>query len=440
LLQAQTIAKALGLENMAIAEYPGVPMTDSPDELRRKVEGILINNIREGLSTAVKESVKEMEPEPKDVIFKGSLEEVNRFFYQELWTDGLPIIPPTIQKTEEFLKFTDRSPDEIIGVLMPENREGTIWNVAVNGVMAGCRPEYMPILIAVVEAIAEPEFRLEDAGSTPGWEPLIILNGPIIKELDFNFGAGVMRVGRQANTSVGRFLRLYMRNIAGLRIAPGTTDKGCIASTFNVVLAENEDAVEEIGWEPFSVDRGFERGENIVTVQSVVGISPPTYSGGNEPVDHMKIIADVIGERMMARWTYLAIHFGGFSPLFVLSPSIAKVIGRGGWSKDEVRKYLYSHAKVSAGFCERLAWSAGLSSFNFCDCVKRGLAPEAYCKSADSERMVPVFPKPECIELVVSGDPDRNQSRGYAQNHVQGAPVSKRINLPANWPRIKKSR
>lgn len=197
-------------------------------------------------------------------------------------------------------------------MLLPENREATVWNIAVNGVMAGCHPECTPILIAVVEAIAEPEFRIQDAGSTPGWEPLIILNGPVIKELNFNYESGVMRVGRQANTSVGRFLRLYMRNVAGLRISPGETDKESSASTFNVVLAENEVAVIRLGWQPFSVDQGFKRGENVITVQSVVFISPPTYSGGDSPLDHLETMGEVIGRRAIAYWAPLGVHFGRF--------------------------------------------------------------------------------------------------------------------------------
>ena len=126
-----------------------------------------------------------------------------------------------MEKVDNFLKFMERQPGEIIGKLLPENREATVWNVAVNGVMAGCRPEYMPILLAAVDAIADPEFRIQDGGATPGWEPLIILNGPIIKQLGFNYETGVMRPGRQANTSIGRFLKLYIMNIAGLRYHPG---------------------------------------------------------------------------------------------------------------------------------------------------------------------------------------------------------------------------
>ena len=96
--------------------------------------------------------------------------------------------------------------------------------------MAGCRPEYMPVLVAAVEAMCDPRFRIEDAGSTPGWEPLVIVSGPIIKELDLHSGQGVMRVGRQANTSIGRFVRLYLRNVCGYRIPPGAGDKGSIGN------------------------------------------------------------------------------------------------------------------------------------------------------------------------------------------------------------------
>jgi hypothetical protein len=298
--------------------------------------------------------------------------------------------------------------------------------------MAGCRPEYMPVLVAAVEAIAEPEFRIQDAGSTPGWEPLIILNGPIIKELDFNCEGGVMRVGRQANTSVGRFLRLYMRNVAGLRIPPGSTDKATIGDTFNVVLAENEDVVAELGWEPFGVSRGFQHGENVVTVQSVAYASSPIASGGDKARDHLDTFVEVIGGAA-APWTHMAVNWGKFYPLLVISPSVARAIARDGLTQEDIKRYLYDNTKVSAKYNERLARQGGMTAFNLCKMAEEKLAPKEYGESTDPERLVPVFLKPEWIEVVVSGDPGRNRSRGYVQNHEQGPPVSKRIELPADW-------
>jgi len=339
---------------------------------------------------------------------------------------------------ERFLRFTDRSPDEIIATVLPENREATVWNVAVNGVMAGCRPEYMPILLAAVEAISDQEFRLQDGASTPGWEPMIILNGPIIKELDFNCGPGVLKVGRQSNTSVGRFLRLYMRNVAGLRIPPGKTDKTSIGFTFSAVLAENEDFVAELGWEPFSVDRGFKNGDNVVTVQSVVAVSPPAYTGGDDPYDHLETLTEIIGRRTIASWMVTGAHWGKLHPVILLSPSAAQIIARGGLTKNDIRQYLYDNAKAPAGLLEKLAWAIGLSDFTFCGAAKNGTVSEAFCESTDPDRMVPVFLKPEWIGIVVSGDPGRNHNRGYMPNHEQGAPQSRKIKLPANWDKLLK--
>jgi hypothetical protein len=436
LLQGRAVARGEGLSNLSIAEYPGVIMTDSQMDLSNKVEKTLVPNIIKGLTTSVGESVRPAEPETTSVVFEGTLDEIQELFIQNLWTDGLPIIPPTVDSVEEFLRFTPRSAGEVIGILPPEKRQATVWNVAVNGVMAGCRPEYMPILLAIVQAIAEPEFRIEDAGSTPGWEPLIILNGPIIKELHFNYESGVMRVGRQANTSIGRFLRLYMRNIAGSRIPPGDTDKGCIAYTFNVVLAENEDVVAELGWEPFSVERGFKPDENVVTVQSVVFTSPPTYTAGDTPYDHLETICEVIGRRTMAYWTPIAVHFGMFYPLLVISPSVAKVIAKGGVSKNDIRQYLHEKVKAPASLLEKMAWQTGLTSFSFRSKVEEGTAPKEYFESDDPHRLVPVFLRADWIGIVVSGDLGRNQCKGYVQNHEQGPPISKKIELPTNWKRL----
>ncbi|MFC1905706.1 hypothetical protein ACFLXL_02735 [Chloroflexota bacterium] len=434
--QAKMIGKGQGLLSPAIAEYPGVIFTDSEEDLRRKVEDVLVNNIIEAFAQPVEKVVETNEPEQSDIIFEGTLDEVQNYFYEKLWTDGLPIIPPTPERVEKFLKFTERYPDEVIGVLLPENREATVWNVAVNGVMAGCRPEYMPVLLAIIEAIADPDFRIEDAGSTPGWEPLIILNGPIIKELDFNYETGVLRVGRQANTSVGRFLRLYMRNVAGLRIPPGQTDKGTIAATFNVVLAENEDAVTELGWLPFSVDKGYRYGDNVVTVQSVMNTSPPTYSRGAKPLDHLETIGELIGKMTIAHRTIAGVHTGRFYPLLVMSPSIAGVIANGGWTKDAIRQYLHENVKVPAELLEKIHRTEKPEDCDLCTLVEQGVAPKEYCESTDPNRLVPVFLRPDWIGIVVSGDPGRNQSKGYVQNHKQGPPISKKIELPANWTQL----
>ena len=435
LKQAEVVARGLGLPGMPIAHYPGVPMTDSVEQLRSKVEKELIPQIVKGITAhdvTKRAEAAAPEPAPRDIVFQGTLDQVNEHFYSNLWTDGLPIIPPTIERVERFLRFADRAPDEVIGICPPDNREATVWNIAVTGVVAGCRPEYLPLLIAVIEAVTDPEYRMQDAGSTPGWESLVIVNGPIVKRLDFNYGASVMRVGRQANTTIGRFLRLFLRNMAGFRFAPGAGDKGSIGQSFLVALAEDEDSVSQIGWQPFSVDRGFKAGDDVVTVQSVVGISPPIYSGSEKAAEHARILAEVMGGSC-TYWSPVGMAYGKWHPLVLIGPGIAKVFAQDGWSKDDLRRYLYENVKIRACDAERYAYYVGLTDFSLADKVRRGIVPGIYHESDDPERQVPVFQKSEWIGIVVAGDPGRNQSKGYCSNHVQGPPVSRKIVLPENW-------
>ncbi|HSQ05912.1 MAG TPA: hypothetical protein VLN59_17870, partial [Burkholderiales bacterium] len=432
----------LGMSDLAIAEYPGVPMTDSPDTVREKTSAHLLPRIVESFThsgTPVKDTTPAPPPGIRDIVFRGSLAEVQDHFIAQEWSDGLPIIPPTAAAVSAFLRYTDRDAEEVIGVLAPENRKATVWNVAVNGVMAGCRPEYMPILLAIVEIISDPLFGLEDAGSTPGWEPLIILNGPLIQELDFNCGPGVMRIGRQANSSIGRFLRLYIRNVAGSRILPTGSDKGCIAGNFHVVLAENEPAVSELGWQPFSADQGFAAGDNVVTVQSVVSVSPPIYTGGATADSHMEVIAEVLGDEMRHR-CFGGHKNGDFFPLLVLGPAIAAVIARSGWSKDDIRRYLYEKIKIPARLVERYAWHLGLTSFTLAEQVRLGILDRKYAVSDDPQREVPMMIRPERLGVVVSGDPGRNQSKAYISNHIQGRRLSRLVRLPKAWNDLRRHR
>lgn len=432
LKQAEVVTRGLGLP-LPFGVYPGAPMVDSEEELKRKVEESLAPGLLRALTESSQASIAQrpVEPEAGSVVLTGTLDEIEEYFHRQLWTDGLPIIPPTRQRVEAFLRFTDRDPDEVIRVLPQESREASIRSIAVNGVMVGCRPEYMPILIAIVEAMSDPQFHVEHAGSTPGWEPLVIVNGPLIKALDFNFGQGVMRVGRQANTSIGRFVRLYLRNICGYRIPPGAGDKGSIGYTFNVALAEDEDTAREIGWPTYAMDQGFDPGENVVTVRSVVAITPPTYSAGARAIDHVQQFADVMGATF-TYWSHTGMKRGFWHPLIVVGPSIARVIARE-WGKNDVRRYLWENVKVTAAKATHYARMTSTPTFNLEQLVADGVLPPEYAASGDPERLVRVFIHEEMTGIVVAGDPGRNQSRGYMGNHDQGPPVSKRVTLPKRW-------
>ncbi len=436
--QARLIGEALGIRNLAIAEYPGVIMNDDDETFREKVAGSLVDQIVAGIATQAELADRSTpDPAPRDIVCAGTLDDIQEHFYERGWTDGLPINPPTIAAVERFLQFTPRKPDEVIGALLPERRQATVWSVAVNGVMAGCRPEYMPLLVAAVEAIADPEFKLEDAGSTPGWEPLVTVSGPLVRLLKFNCGQGVLRVGRRANTSIGRFLRLYMRNVAGLRI-PGEgsttgTDKGCIAAGFNVALAENDEAIAELGWQPYRAEKGFATEDTTVTVRSTGSVSLPIYVGGSHAMDVARRVADIWGNGDCARRSYGGMEFGRYHPLLVMSPALAKLLAQDGWTKDDLRRYLRENVTIPAGRAQRDAWNSGVTELNVYQRAREGILPPEYGESEDPDRLVPVFPRAEWIDIVIAGDADRNQARGYVNNHRQGVPVSRRAEPVQGW-------
>lgn len=424
----RAIGKSLGITHVPIVTYPGVIATDTSEVFTDKVQSILAKNVVKALTDRAQATplgaADGPHANPRSVVFAGSLDEVQAHFEAEQWTDGLPIIPPTLDRVERALAYTRRDPDERIGILPPERRAATVWNVAVNGVMAGCKPEYMPVLLAIVECLADPTFRVEDAGSTPGWEPLVTLSGPLVKSLGFNYEAGVMRVGRTANTSVGRFVRLYLRNVAGLRILPGHTDQGAIATSFNVVLAENDAATREVGWVPSRVEQGHSLDDSVVTVRSVVSISPPIYTGGDHAEDHLSTIAEIV-RNAMGPWGYTGLATQTWYPLLVIGPAVASALAGFGVSKDDIRAYLHSHVKQPVDLMERYAKQVGSSAFDVADLVSRGLLGPEFTASDDPKRLVPIIVRPEWTSIVVSGSPNRNQSRAYVNNHVQGVPVSR---------------
>ena len=425
LKQAQVVIQGLGVP-LALGVYPGAPMADSEGKLQSKVEAALAPAITRALThNAVAATKAATEVPAEDVIFSGGFDAVQDYCYDHMWSDGLPVVPPTPERVARFIACTQRDARDVVGIVPQEGREASILSIAVNGVMAGCRPEYMPVLVAVIEAMCDPQFRLESCGSTPGWEPLVIASGPIAKRLDFNFGQGMMRVGRRANSSIGRFVRLYLRNICGYRIPPGAGDQASIGQSFLVAMAEDEDATHAIGWPSLAEERGFARSEDVVTVQSVVAISSPIYSTGTRAQDHVRQWAEIM-EKSFAYWSHAGFKAGAWYPLIVAGPSVARVIAKE-WTKDEVRRYLHDHMRIAAERISHYARQTSYVPFSLEALVANNTLPEQYASSSDPQRLLPMIIAPEMVQIVVAGDPDRNQSRAYMSNQVEGLPTSRRV-------------
>jgi hypothetical protein len=435
--QAKATARGLGLPGMALGVLPGHTGAQTPQVVLDNVRARALGQTVEGLlGTPEDAPAQESEPHPEEIVFSGGFDDVNDHFYRREWGDGLPLVPPTVEKVRRFLRFTDRAPHAVLGVMLPDNRCATPWNIAVNGVMSGCRPEYMPVLVATAQALLDPQYGVEHSGNTPGAETLVVLNGPIAKELGFNCGQGVMRDGPRANTSVGRFVRLYLRNVAGF--LPGATDKATFGNTWRVVVAENDDAVRRIGWTPLCADMGFAPSDNVVTIARHTGGNVVVNVDGATPEALLPYIADRMAKEHGYHVCFSAGQgFGALRPMLLLTPVLAETIARAGWSKRDVQQYLFDHARITAREFDRYAstWQ-GLAHPPLSEWFARGKVPEAFAQSDDPERRVPIVFRPEDFHIVVTGDPLRTNAYIFTHNGLRGFTVAKQIELPAHWPAL----
>ena len=433
--QAGTTAVGLGMPNLPLAPVAGHVDTQTDNELRANVLGATLDAVVANLTERPADALPTVEPEPREIVFEGSFEEVNRLFYENRWSDGLPVVPPSVDKIEAFLAFADRPGDTVLGQVPPDNRAATIWNVAANGVMAGCRPEYMPVLVALAEAMADPEYGVEHSGNTPGAETLITVNGPIASALGFNCEQGALRDGFQANSSIGRFWRLYLRNVAGF--LPHETDKATFGNTWRVALAENEAVLARIGWPNTATDMGLPEGANAVTISRYTGGGVVTSVFGRRAEEMLPYLADALVKQSGWEMVFtVGMATGAYRPLLLLSPILAETIAGSGFSKDDLRDWLYAHARMPARKFEN--YLSGWTNLvpgrrSLAELAAVGKAPRAFAESDDPDRPVPIVCEPEDFAIAVAGDPLRTNAYVFAHNGILGYPVSREIRLPADW-------
>ena len=255
------------------------------------------------------------------------------------WSDGLPLIPPTVERVERMLRGAGRSPGEVVAHVAPGFGVASIERIAVNAVMAGCRPEYLPVLIAAVDAVTDRRFNLQSIQATTNpATPWIIVNGPIAGKLRVNSTLNCLGQGSRANATLGRALRLVLQNIGGA--VPGDMDRATHGQPgkYTFCCAENE---AQSPWAPLHVERGFTADESTVTVIGAAG-TLNMNSHSKDAKDLLRAIAD-----SMIFPTSNDYHFGG-EPWIVLSPEHAEVLNRGGLSKADVKKQLWERSKMLA--------------------------------------------------------------------------------------------
>lgn len=254
--------------------------------------------------------------------------------YQELgWTDGLPIVPPTADRVVEFLEYAHFDGTEILGVEPTKGVVITTEKVAVNAVMAGCRPQYMPVVAAAVKAMCQEEFNLHAITvSTMGAAILLVVGGPIAKDLEMNSGVSVFGPGNRANATIGRAIRLVVMNILDTR--PGGLDKGTLGhpGRYTWCIAE---ADYSLPWTALHEDRGVSKSANAVTVYA--GLSP--IQVGEDSASEPEGVLDAFRDSLFAMGPRMK------ELVVVLCPEHAEHIQRAGWSKRDVGRYLYEIAR-----------------------------------------------------------------------------------------------
>jgi hypothetical protein len=254
--------------------------------------------------------------------------------YERGWTDGLPVVPPEVALVERMLAAGGLEPAAVVGRVPLRNRTLTAEKVAINAVMAGCRPEYFPVVLAAVAAMADDRFHLHGSMlSTAGAAPLVIVNGPVARALGFNAGGNVLGTGWRANATVGRALRLVLLNGCGAR--PGTLDRGTLGhpGRFSYCMAEDE-AHLPANWPPLHVQRGFAAEDGAVTVVASEGPHQVTDQTSQTPEKLLDGLAAALAVTGDVGGRTRGCH------VILISPEHRAVLERQRWSKDDVRDYL----------------------------------------------------------------------------------------------------
>ena len=312
-------------------------------------------------------------------------------FHARRLTDGLPFLLPTAERVQAMIAGSGRQAGEVIAIVPPRWAEATVENIAINAVMAGCRPQYMPVLIAALQAAADPAFGLYSVqATTHPCAVMMLISGPIIDELGLNFRHGSFGPGFRANASIGRAMRLVLMNVGGG--IPGEGDQATHGSPakFSYCVAENEAATP---WEPFRVTRGFSKTDSTVTVFS--GEGPHNVN------DHVCTSAESTLTVVADTMTTIGHNNAGSvirgDVLVAFGPEHAHTIASGGMSKADVQKLLYERARNKVGL---LKLRAMYKAENWPDWVDQ----------SDDDALCPIVGKPEDIHIVVTGGPGKHSA------------------------------
>ncbi len=381
-------------EGMPSVRRVVVPHQIMEDNVKVKAKTALTEIVKALTVPLIEEEVKtgflKLKETPR-IALTGTLSEVQDYFQKSRWTDGLPIIPPTEENLREMLKGTSHPPEKVVvEKFLPEPWKVTVEKVAINGIMAGCKPAQMPILLAMAEAFSKGAFH-SSVRSTTGFSFMTVVNGPMAEKAEMSAGMNALGPCNPANASIGRALRLFIINLGGSW--PGINDMSSIGNPtkYAFAFAENE---ERSPWEPFHVEQGFKKDENAVTI--FVGgwyLSSPGHVAYGKPIEAL--------HRISKELKYVPLPWGA---TVILDPTSARIFAKSGLSKADIKKFLWENTKVTAKEF-RDGW--GYSTF-IEPSIKGGIYgkektwPESYLTAPD-ETLVKVYTHPDAISILVAG-------------------------------------
>lgn len=310
------------------------------------------------------------------------------YCYAQGWTDGLPVVPPTDERVAAFLGYLPRGRDEVLGGVPERRRFVTVEQVAANAVMAGCLPTYAPVVLAAVEAILQPVFNLVGPSASLGGSAiLLIVNGPVVEQVQINSRNNLFGAGNRANATIGRAIRLILMNTCGA--IPGLFDRSCLGhpGKYTYCIAENE---ADSPWLPLHVERGCAAGTSAVTAFACEAPRQVRNGVSQDPEGILTTIVDVmssLGTSLTTSGSVAETASGTRQGeiLVVLAGEHTATIARHGWSKNDIRRYLAEHAKRTVAD------------------LKRGGGLTGAVQPGDEQRYVDVVERPEDILLVTAG-------------------------------------
>ncbi len=441
--QAKNTARNNGVAVMRVAQYPGAFATHSAEELKGNTREILWPQIVDALTRPISEEersagISSNAGDIRDDAFFGTVDEINAYFSEMKWSDGLPIVPPTFEKVESYLKYTDMKWDETVAVLPIAHRNTTVWHVAVNAVMAGCKPEYMPILIALTKGLGDGNFR-RTLASTHAWIPYSWLNGPVARQLGIDSGQG--QINEVANMTIGRFMNLALMNLCGYYVKQDRM--GTFGYPMSWCLVEDDAACLRVGWKPYHVRKGFALNDNTVTLGSTLlwgnNMAPSTTNA--EKV--MELIAWDISERCQ-----FALGSGRqftFRTILMTEPVAAVLAGKYR-SPEALEKVLIDNSRrpvKERAFANYYANPGGAKDGGahnlrqYQGHIRKDEGGEmtptpSWYDSPESEQLTIPTMKRGMTAFIICGDAARNK----VQTMPGGGYATVKIELPRNWDKL----